>query len=151
MNTRSCIVRSLAFGLLLVLTAPLSAQQASGPAPRVAVAASLLASEIATLPPLPSSAPVYYGLPATRSAFVVPRYPERALRFRREGAVIASFVVTPQGTVREASVLKGFFPECDDEVLRVLRRAAFEPARDASGTPIEARHVVRFVFSLGAQ
>ncbi len=128
-----------------------SAQQTHLPQPAVPFVAALLPAEIAALPILAASpVPVFYGLPAPRRALATPRYPELALRFRRAGAVVASFVVTPAGKVQDAVVLKGFFSECDDEVLRVLRHATFEPARNGDGQPVEARYVVRFMFDLGA-
>lgn len=94
--------------------------------------------------------PIHLGMPVLRKALATPRYPERARRFRKEGVVIASFVVTREGTVRDAAVLQGFFDACDAEVLRVLNSGSFAPVADSTGQVVDTRFVVGFSFKLDA-
>ncbi len=77
-------------------------------------------------------------------------YPSRAARRGVEGRVYIQATVNADGTVREAEVLRGIGYGADDEALRVVRQAEFEPAQ-VSGRPVAARTTVWVQFSLGEE
>ncbi|MES3631066.1 MAG: TonB family protein, partial [Longimonas sp.] len=76
-------------------------------------------------------------------------YPERAQRRGVEGRVYIQAVVNPDGSVREAELIRGIGYGCDREALRVVRNAEFEPAR-VSGRAVAARTTVWVQFSLSS-
>ena len=49
------------------------------------------------------------------------RYPRQAVRNKIEGTVYVRFVIEPDGTVREAEVMRGIGHGCDEEALRVVQ------------------------------
>lgn len=57
------------------------------------------------------------------------RYPDMARKAGVEGMVVVQFVVDDDGTVRDATVLKGIGAGCDEEALRVIRQTQFIPGR----------------------
>ena len=75
-------------------------------------------------------------------------YPSRAARRGVEGRVYIQATVNADGTVREAEVLRGIGYGCDDEALRVVKEAEFEPGR-VSGRAVASRTTVWVQFSLG--
>ena len=75
------------------------------------------------------------------------RYPSEAADAGIEGRVYVQVVVNADGSVREASVTKGIGGGCDQEALRVVRRAEFEPAR-LNGEPVPYRHALWIEFKL---
>jgi protein TonB len=48
------------------------------------------------------------------------RYPRRAQERKEEGTVFVSFIIDPQGEVTDVELVKGFFPDCDKEAMRVI-------------------------------
>ncbi len=74
-------------------------------------------------------------------------YPARAARRGIEGRVTVRFVVTEDGRVREARVLKGIGGGADKEALRVIKEARFEPAR-LNGRAVPAWHALWVQFKL---
>lgn len=75
------------------------------------------------------------------------RYPERAARRGIEGRVTVQMIVDEEGRVRDPVVLKGIGGGCDEEALRAVRQARFEPAR-INGTPVPAQHALWVQFKL---
>ena len=49
------------------------------------------------------------------------RYPEKARKEKIEGTVYVSFIVEKDGTVGDATVIKGVESSCDEEALRVTK------------------------------
>ncbi|MCD9018705.1 energy transducer TonB [Parachryseolinea silvisoli] len=49
------------------------------------------------------------------------KYPRAARKARTEGAVYASFVVGKDGVLQDFLIVKGIHPECDAEVIRILK------------------------------
>jgi TonB family protein len=76
-------------------------------------------------------------------------YPHRAVEFRIEGTVRLAYTIDERGRVRDVEVLQSLFPDCNDEAVRVIRSARFEPALDADGRPVAVRYMTDFVFTLG--
>lgn len=57
------------------------------------------------------------------------RYPEIAKKAGVEGTVFLQFIVDENGNVVNPVVLRGIGAGCDEEALRVIRQAKFEPGR----------------------
>lgn len=68
-------------------------------------------------------------------------YPEEAAENDIVGRVYVQAVVSADGTVREANVIRGLGYGCDQEALRVVREATFEPAQ-LDGEAVSSRTTV---------
>lgn len=69
------------------------------------------------------------------------RYPEEAYEQNVEGRVYVQFVVDENGYVQNPEVMRGIGYGCDEEALRVLRQARFEPGT-IDGEPVKVRHTL---------
>ena len=49
------------------------------------------------------------------------KYPESAYKAKLSGLVVVGFTIDTDGTVKDASVKKGFHADCDAEALRVVK------------------------------
>ena len=74
-------------------------------------------------------------------------YPAAAREQGLEGRVYVEAVVNPDGSVREAEVLRGLGEALDQEALRVAKNAAFTPGT-YNGEPVPARTTVWIQFRL---
>lgn len=74
-------------------------------------------------------------------------YPERARRAGIEGRVIIQFIVTEDGNVEDPRVIRGIGGGADDEALRVVRQAKFEPGRQR-GNPVRVQYSLPIIFRL---
>ncbi len=63
------------------------------------------------------------------------RYPPQARENRIEGEVLISFVVNEEGRVEQAAIEQGLGDAINEEVLRVVREAQFEPGVQTRMTP----------------
>jgi TonB family protein len=95
---------------------------------------------------LPTSLTRHAGL---SRAMLPAIYPVRAVNFGIEGTVRLAYTIDERGRVRDVEVLQGLFRDCNDEAVRVIRSARFEPALDAEGQPVATRYMTDFVFTLG--
>ena len=75
------------------------------------------------------------------------RYPELARKAGIEGRVIVQFIVTENGTVEEPRVIRGIGGGCDEEALRAVKEAKFEPGRQR-GKPVRVQYSLPVVFRL---
>lgn len=66
------------------------------------------------------------GLDGLQASMV---YPEIAAKAGVQGRVIVQFIVMPDGSVFDARVVRGIGAGCDEEALRVVRTARFNPGR----------------------
>lgn len=73
-------------------------------------------------------------------------YPDEAAANDVTGRVYVQAVVNSDGTVRSAELVRGIGYGCDEEALRVVRNATFDPAR-RNGEPVAARTTVWVQFS----
>jgi TonB family protein len=78
------------------------------------------------------------------------RYPALAIEAGVEGRVSVRMAVDETGKMLNPTVIKALGYGCDDEVLRVIRGARFEPAR-VGGQPVKAWHTLYFDFKLEDQ
>lgn len=99
--------------------------------------------------PEDSALTVRYGMPELRDQLPELVYPVQAKQYLIEGRVLVDFVVGEQGRVVRSEILKSLGYGCDEEVLRVLRRARFSPVLDAVGQPQRTRYITAFDFKLG--
>jgi TonB family protein len=49
------------------------------------------------------------------------KYPEQALKMGKEGTVLVSIIVDEKGNITNATLLRGFDAECDQEALRLVK------------------------------
>lgn len=75
------------------------------------------------------------------------RYPARARRAGVEGRVIVRMIVNEQGKIERPDVVEGIGFGCDEEVLRVLNEAVFQPA-SFNGKPVKSWYMFSLVFSM---
>ena len=74
-------------------------------------------------------------------------YPERAYESGTQGRVYIQFVVTEEGQVLGAEVMRGIGQGCDEEALRVVQEARFVPGK-VEGLPVKVRHTLFITFKL---
>mgnify|MGYP006289304491 CR=1 FL=1 len=75
-------------------------------------------------------------------------YPEEAAENGVEGQVIVQFEVTEEGDVEDPRVLRGVSESLDEEALRAVREAQFEPGRQ-QGEPVRVKMSLPITFRLG--
>lgn len=77
-------------------------------------------------------------------------YPEAARKAGIEGRLSLVFTVTVEGAVRDVSVVEstrlGY--GLDEEAIRVMRLARFEPGKDEEGNPMEMKLALPVTFKL---
>ena len=67
-----------------------------------------------------------------------PEYTDRARRKKISGNVVVSFVVTREGTVRDAKVVRSLDKELDQQALAAVSKWKFEPAKK-DAQPVSVR------------
>lgn len=75
------------------------------------------------------------------------RYPEKARKAGIEGRVIVQFIITEKGEVEDPRVIRGIGGGCDEEALRVVKKAQFVPGRQR-GKPVRVQYTLPIVFRL---
>ncbi len=76
------------------------------------------------------------------------QYPESALKANMEGIVQVGFTITKDGYHREFKVLRGLSDDCDEEVLRVLKKSPnWQPALDHN-QPVAMQETIAVQFKL---
>ena len=75
------------------------------------------------------------------------KYPDLCNKAGIEGRVSVQFVVNEQGDVEDANVIRGIFPACDEEALRVVREAKFIPGKQR-GKAVKVRMTIPIDFTL---
>lgn len=74
-------------------------------------------------------------------------YPEKAKKADIEGLVIVQFVVNEKGEVENPKVIRGIGGGCDEEALRVIKLAKFNPGKQR-GTPVRVQFSIPVYFKL---
>ncbi|MFH5833554.1 energy transducer TonB [Halalkalibaculum sp. DA384] len=84
------------------------------------------------------------GLAALQSCV---NYPEMARKAGIEGRVIVQFIVNEQGQVENPQVTRGIGGGADEEAVRCVKQAEFEPGRQR-GNPVRVQYSLPVVFKL---
>lgn len=74
-------------------------------------------------------------------------YPKRALDNKVEGRVVVQFVVDKNGDVQNPKIIRGIGYGCDEEALRVVKKAKFSPGIE-HGKPVNVQFSLPIVFRL---
>ena len=75
-------------------------------------------------------------------------YPEKAKADNVQGKVFVQFVVETDGSIAEATVLRGVGGECDDEALRVVKSMPKWQPATFKGKPVRSKYVMPINFML---
>ena len=76
------------------------------------------------------------------------KYPTDARDARKEGRVIAQFVVTTDGSIADVKVIRGIYPSLDQEAIRVIKAMPkWKPATE-KGKPVNVRYTLPVMFKL---
>ncbi|MBD3616774.1 MAG: energy transducer TonB [Gracilimonas sp.] len=75
------------------------------------------------------------------------KYPEMARRAGIEGRVTVQFIVNEQGQVENARVVRGIGGGCDEEALKAVQQAEFEPGMQR-GRPVRVQYALSINFRL---
>lgn len=74
-------------------------------------------------------------------------YPEMARKAGIEGRVVVQFIVNEEGKVEEPHIIRGIGGGTDEEALRCVKQAEFEPGRQR-GEPVRVQYSLPVVFKL---
>ena len=74
--------------------------------------------------------------------------PEAAAQAGISGRVYVQFVIDKQGRVENPEVVRGLGAGCDEEAIRVIKTARFEPGK-IGGQPVKVRHILFIAFPAG--
>ncbi len=74
-------------------------------------------------------------------------YPDRARKAGIEGRVIVQFIVTEDGSIEDPRVIRGIGGGCDEEAVRAVNQAQFEPGRQR-GQAVRVQYSLPIVFRL---
>ncbi|HNP19234.1 MAG TPA: TonB family protein [Fulvivirga sp.] len=76
------------------------------------------------------------------------KYPQQAKRLDIEGKVIVNFIVNEDGELVDFEILKGIGAGCDEEVLRIMRKAPKWNPGKQRGIPVRVKRVIPIEFRL---
>lgn len=75
------------------------------------------------------------------------KYPEMARRAGIEGRVTVQFIVNENGDVENARVVRGIGGGCDEEALKAVQKAEFQPGQQR-GRPVRVQYALSINFRL---
>lgn len=75
------------------------------------------------------------------------KYPQIARRAGIEGRVIVQFIVNEDGTIENPRVIRGIGGGCDEEALKAVSQARFNPGRQR-GEPVRVQYSLPVIFKL---
>ena len=76
------------------------------------------------------------------------RYPEEAIKDTIEGRVVLRFIIKSDGSVDDVAVVKGLYPACDSEAVRVVKMMPNWIPGQQNGNPINTRYSLPVTFRL---
>jgi len=89
-----------------------------------------------------------FGITAPKATYrPFPEYTDKARRKKIQGVVVVGVVVNPDGTVRDASVVKSLEPGLDKQAIAAVRKWKFQPATK-DGRPVAVQIIVETDFRL---
>jgi TonB family protein len=74
-------------------------------------------------------------------------YPEEAQKARTEGKVVVRFIVNKEGKVENPQVIKSVSDALDNETLRVIKQAKFEPGQQ-DGKNVRVQYAIPITYKL---
>ena len=110
--------------------------------------------------PADTTKSVVYGIPETMPYFPGGqvlmlkyladniKYPASAVKAKKQGRVIVTFIVQKDGSVTHAKIAKSIDPELDAEALRVVKGMPKWTPGTQNGKPVSVRYSVPVKFSL---
>ncbi len=75
-------------------------------------------------------------------------YPQEAVKQRKEGTVLCTFIITERGKAQDVKILQGQTPEMDIEAIRVIMQMPYWRPGIKKGKPTSVRYVMPIVFRL---
>lgn len=107
----------------------------------MSMAMNVVAQELEQLPQFP-------GGDTELMSFVAQNlvYPEQAIKDKVQGRVIVEMVVETTGEVVDAKILRSLSPECDAEVLRIVKLMPKWTPGYKDGKPVRTTFVLPVVF-----
>lgn len=75
-------------------------------------------------------------------------YPEQAIKDKVQGRVIVEMVIETTGEVVDVKILRSVSPECDAEVLRIVRLMPKWTPGYKDGEPVRTTFVLPVIFKL---
>ena len=76
------------------------------------------------------------------------KYPASAVKAKKQGRVIVTFIVQKDGSVTHAKIAKSIDPELDAEALRIVKGMPKWTPGTQNGKPVSVRYMVPVKFSL---
>ena len=76
------------------------------------------------------------------------KYPASAVKAKKQGRVIVTFVIQKDGSVTKARIAKSVDPELDAEALRIVKAMPNWTPGTQDGKPVNVRYTIPVVFSL---
>ncbi len=75
------------------------------------------------------------------------RYPEMARMAGIEGLVVVQFIIDEKGSVAKPTIVRGIGGGCDEEALRIVKKAKFTPGLQ-QGRPVKVHYTLPIRFTL---
>ena len=99
---------------------------------------------------LPEVAPEFPGGMQALMKFLAQniKYPTDAQKAKKEGRVIAQFVVTTDGSIADIKVIRGIYPSLDEEAIRVIKAMPKWKPGTQKGQPVNVRYTIPISFRL---
>lgn len=96
------------------------------------------------------SLPEFPGGAASLQEFIKTHliYPEDAKAARIEGKVYVQFIVEEDGHLSDIHVVRGLYPSCDEEALRLVKTLPKWKPKTDQGKAIPARFTIHVIFKL---
>lgn len=76
------------------------------------------------------------------------KYPQDAQDAKKEGRVIAQFVVTTDGSIADVKIIRSVYPSLDEEAIRVIKSMPKWKPGTQDGKPINVRYTLPVMFKL---
>ena len=76
------------------------------------------------------------------------KYPASAVKAKKQGRVIVTFIVQKDGSVTHAKIAKSIDPELDAEALRIVKGMPKWTPGTQNGKPVSVRYMIPVKFSL---
>ena len=76
------------------------------------------------------------------------KYPASAVKAKKQGRVIVTFIIQKDGSVAKARIAKSVDPELDAEALRIVKAMPNWTPGTQDGKPVNVKYAIPVVFSL---